>query len=93
MSNDQPDTDPRVEGDHVVPVGTRHRGPRMVPFLLTGALIFALIGVVLAATGPTSGAASAGQEMIVLGGAGALVGGMVGAVLYLIAEWSSLRRR
>lgn len=65
----------------------------MVPFLITGAIIGALVGVVLAVTGPSSQVASPGQEMIVLGGAGALVFGMLGAVLYLFAEWRSLRRR
>lgn len=76
-----------------MPVGAQRRGPRMVPFLATGAIIGAIIGVVLSVTGPTSQVASPGQEMIVLGGAGALVCGMLGAVLYLLAEWRSLRRR
>jgi hypothetical protein len=64
----------------------------MVPFLATGAVIGLVIGVVLSVSGPTSQVASPGQELIVMGGAGALVGGFIGAVLYLIAEWSSLRR-
>jgi H+/Cl- antiporter ClcA len=64
----------------------------MVPFLVTGALIGMVIGVVLSLLGPSSQVASPGQELIVMAGSGALVGGFVGAVLYLIAEWSSLRR-
>lgn len=96
MSNEQPGTDPRVDRDRVVPVGSqsaRQHRPRMVPFLATGAIIGAIIGIALSFNGPNSQVASPGQEMIVLGGAGALVFGMVGAVIYLFAEWRSLRRR
>ncbi|HKJ11138.1 MAG TPA: hypothetical protein VJ976_01985 [Ornithinimicrobium sp.] len=84
--------DPRVDREHVTPVGARRRGPRMVPFLVTGALIGLILGVVLSVSGPSSQVASPGQEVVVMAGAGALVGGFVAAVLYLIAEWSSLRR-
>lgn len=93
MSDEQAGTDPRLDREHVVPVGGQRRGPRMVPFLATGALIGAFVGVLLALSRPASQVASQGQEMIVLGGAGALVFGMLGAVVYLFAEWRSLRRR
>lgn len=63
----------------------------MVPFLVTGALLGALVGIIVDLNGPTSRVASASQELIVLGGAGALVGAALGAVVYLIAEWKSLR--
>ncbi len=92
MSQDQDGTDPRVDQERVIPVGSHHRGPRMVPFLLTGAFLGALVGVIVDLVGPASGVASAGQELIVLGGAGAVVGASLGAVIYLIAEWISLRR-
>jgi len=64
----------------------------MVPFLVSGALIGLVIGVVVSITGPSSQVASPGQELVVMAGSGALVGGFIGAVVYLIAEWSSLRR-
>ncbi|MGB3829375.1 MAG: hypothetical protein WA962_11425 [Ornithinimicrobium sp.] len=92
MSQEQPDTDPRVDREHVVPVGARRRGPRMVPFLVTGALLGAIVGIIVDLTGPSSQVASPGQEIIVLAGAGALVGATLGAVVYLIAEWNSLRK-
>ena len=92
MSEDQSGTDPRVDRERVVPVGSYHRGPKMLPFLVTGALLGALVGVIVDVTGPASGVATASQELIVLGGAGALLGASLGAVVYLIAEWISLRR-
>lgn len=64
----------------------------MVPFLATGAVIGFVLGVVVSLGGPSSQVASPGQELVVMGGAGALVGGFIGAVFYLIAEWSSLRK-
>ncbi len=84
-----------MDREHVVPVGgprKRHQ-PRMVPFLMTFAIIGGVFGVVLSLARPASQVASPGQEMVVLGGAGALVFGMLGAVVYLIIEWRSLRRR
>ncbi len=92
MNQEQPDTSPQVDREHVVPVGSRRRGPRMVPFLVTGAIVGAIVGIIVDVTGPSSQIASAGQEIIVLGGAGALVGAALGAIVYLIAEWNSLRR-
>lgn len=64
----------------------------MVPFLVTGAVLGALVGIVVDLSAPSSQVASPGQELIVLGGAGALVGAALGAVVYLIAEWNSFRR-
>lgn len=93
MSQDQDGTDPRMDQERVIPVGSHHRGPRMVPFLLTGAFLGALVGVIVDLVGPASGVATASQELIVLGGAGALLGASLAAVIYLIAEWISLRRR
>ncbi len=92
MSQDQPDTRPQADRDDVVHVGSRRRGPRMVPFLITGAILGAIVGIIVDLTGPASRVASAGQEIIVLGGAGALVGATIGAIAYLIADWNSLRR-
>lgn len=58
----------------------------MVPFLLTGAIIGLIIGVALAVTGPPAPLASPGQEIIGMGVPGALFGGLLGGVVYLVAE-------
>ena len=64
----------------------------MVPFLVTGALIGLVVGVLLAFFGPPSPYASPAQEMIVMAFPGALVGGLLGAILYLLAERFVTRR-
>lgn len=69
----------------------RPRRPRLVPFLVTGAVIGAFLGLLLNLVGPDSPIASAGQESIVLAVTGALLGGLVGAIAYLAAEWTTLR--
>ncbi|MGB7423571.1 MAG: hypothetical protein WA903_01555 [Ornithinimicrobium sp.] len=92
MSQEQPEAGRTPDRERIVPVGSRRRGPRMVPFLVTGAILGAIVGIIVDLTGPSSQVASAGQEVIVLGGAGALVGATLGAIVYLIAEWNSLRR-
>lgn len=63
----------------------------MVPFLVSGGLFGALVGVMLTALGASSRDATSGQELILLGGSGLLLGGLVGAIVYLLVERLSPR--
>ncbi len=67
------------------------RTPRLIPFLATGAIVGLLAGLVLALLGPSSPVASDGQEIVLLGLTGALLGGLAGAVVFLVVEWTTLR--
>ncbi|GAA1147228.1 hypothetical protein [Ornithinicoccus hortensis] len=73
-----------------VPRGTRGerplRRPRLVPFLATGALLGSFLGLLLVVFGTEVEDVSIGRETIILGGMGALLGGLVGAIAYLVAE-------
>lgn len=69
-----------------------YRRPRMVPFLVTGALIGLVIGLALAYYGPPSPTASPAQEMIVMAVPGGLFGGLLGAIAYLLVERFASRR-
>jgi ABC-type branched-subunit amino acid transport system permease subunit len=63
----------------------------MVPFLVSGGLFGALVGVMLTVLGPSSRDATSGQVLILLGGSGLLLGGLVGAIVYLLVERLSPR--
>jgi H+/Cl- antiporter ClcA len=63
----------------------------MVPFLVSGGLIGAFVGVMLTLLGPPSRNATSGQELILLAGSGVLLGGLVGAIVYLLVERLSPR--
>jgi hypothetical protein len=63
----------------------------MVPFLVSGGLFGALVGVMLTVFGASSRDATSGQELILLGGSGLLLGGLVGAIVYLLVERLSPR--
>lgn len=67
------------------------RRPKMLPFLISGGLIGLVVGLGISALGPASGVASAGQENIIFAFSGAIVGGVVGAIAFLVAEWTTLR--
>jgi hypothetical protein len=67
------------------------RAPRLIPFLATGAGLGLLAGLVLTVLGPGSPVASDGQELVLLGLTGALLGGLVGAIAFLVVEWTTLR--
>ncbi len=58
----------------------------MGPFLVSGAVLGAIIGAVLVVLGPASTSAGIGQELILLGLSGALLGGLLGAIVYLLVE-------
>lgn len=84
---DEPE--PREERTHLVrreePVRYSRR-PRMVPFLATGAVLGFLAGIALMVLGPESDVSGAGQEFVILGATGALFGGLLGAIVFLLAE-------
>lgn len=82
---------PEDDGVPVEIYSRRVRRPRMVPFLTAGALLGAVVGLVVAWVGPASEVATPAQEMILLGVTGALLGGLVGAVLFLVVEWAARR--
>ncbi|MCE0487478.1 hypothetical protein [Ornithinimicrobium sediminis] len=67
------------------------RTPRLLPFLGTGAVLGLVVGIVLTLLGPSSPVASDGQELVLLGITGALLGGLAGAVVFLVVEWTTLR--
>lgn len=58
----------------------------MVPFLLSFAVVGLIVGAYLALRGPASGQVSPPQEIILLAVPGALLGGLVGALVYLLVE-------
>lgn len=58
----------------------------MVPFLLTGAFIGFVAGGIISFVGPNAERASAAQEMIALSVPGMVLGGLLGAILFLVAE-------
>jgi len=81
--------EPREDRTHLVrreePVRYSRR-PRMVPFLVTGAVLGFLAGVALMVLGPESDSAGAGQEFVLLGSTGALLGGLLAAIVFLAVE-------
>lgn len=58
----------------------------MVPFLLTGAFLGFVVGGLFSILGPNSERASAAQELISVSVPTALLGGLLGAILFLIVE-------
>lgn len=62
------------------------RRPQLLPFLLTGALVGLFLGAALAYFGPDAPRASAGQEYLAVAVPGALLGGLLGGVIYLLVE-------
>lgn len=62
------------------------RRPQLVPFLVTGALVGVIIGAVVDYLGPDAPRASAGQEFIAVVGPLGLLGGLLGAIAYLLVE-------
>lgn len=63
----------------------------MVPFLVTGAVVGIIVGLLLATFGPDAPNASPSQELIVMAVPGGLLGGLLGAICYLLVERYSER--
>ena len=74
------------------PPRRRARRPRMVPFLLTGALLGFLLGVFIAYVGPDAPNAGPAREIIALGLPFGLIGGLLGGVVFLLVERFTLPR-
>lgn len=62
------------------------RRPDMVRFLVAGAFVGFVVGAIIGRYGPDAPTSSALQEIILLGGVGALLGLLVGAIVYLVAD-------
>lgn len=58
----------------------------MVPFLATGAVLGSFLGLLLVVLGPEVDDVGIARETILLGTVGALLGGLVGAIVYLLVE-------
>lgn len=67
------------------------RRPDLKSFLVVGALIGLVAGVLLGWLGPSTATRSLGQEIVLLGAVGAFVGALLASVTYLIADARSLR--
>lgn len=58
----------------------------MVPFLVSGAVVGTIVGLLLAYFGPPAPNASPAQELIVMAVPGGLLGGLLGGICFLLAE-------
>lgn len=66
------------------------RRPDLVRFLITGVLVGAVLGGLLGWLGPDASGRTQLQEVVLLGAVGALLMALVAAVVYLLADRSSL---
>lgn len=78
----------RTPGPQHLPV---RRRPRLQSFLVLGALVGLVIGALLGYYGPDAPGSSQLQEVVLLGAIGAVLGGFLGSVVYLVADRMSLR--
>jgi len=62
------------------------RRPRMLPFLVTGALLGLVAGLLITTLGPSSETSGGAQELILLGATGAALGGLLGGIVFLMVE-------
>lgn len=72
-----------------------HRRARLVPFLVTGAVLGAIVGALVSRYGPRPETELAfalqaryapGQELLLIGGIGMVVGLLIAAVVYVIVD-------
>lgn len=71
---------------------TYRRRPRMVSFLVVGAIIGLVAGGSLGYFGPATQSSSLGQDVVLLGAMGAVFGALLAAIVYLVADRASMRR-
>lgn len=67
------------------------RRPDLVRFLVVAGLVGYVLGSLVGWLGPDAPASSALQEIILLGSVGLLLGVLVGAIAYLVADRRSSR--
>lgn len=84
-------SEPDSADRRVRPVTVRRR-PRLLAFLVVGALVGAVAGGLLGYLGPQSPSSSLGQDVVLLAFVGALFFGLAGAIAYLVADRVSLSR-
>lgn len=58
----------------------------MVPFLATGAVLGSFFGMLVVVFGPEVDDVGIARETIILCSIGALLGGLLGAIVYLVVE-------
>lgn len=69
------------------------RRPHLVRFLVVGGLVGYVLGSLLGLLGPDAPDSSPLQEVVLLGTIGLLLGVLLAAVLYLLADRRSTRER
>lgn len=76
-------------GPHHLPY---RRRPQLRSFLGLGAVLGLILGGLVGYLGPDAPGSSALQELILLSAVGALLGGFLGAVAFLVADRLSMRK-
>lgn len=71
---------------------TYRRRPQVVSFLVVGAIIGLVAGGSLGYFGPATQTSSTGQNVVLIGATGAAFGALIAAIVYLVADWASMRR-
>lgn len=79
----------QTAGVQHVPV---RRRPQLLSFLVLGALVGLVLGAGLSYFGPEVPGSRPLQEIVLLGSIGAIFGGFLGSVVYLVADRLSLRK-
>ena len=68
-----------------------HRRPQLNRFLVAGAVLGLVVGVVISLTRPDAPGSTAGQQAILLGATGAIFCGLLAAIVYLVVDRSGRR--